>query len=254
MLKHKVAKLPLIANAGDQAVAAQIALQWQLLYPSENPQGLALEYTNGQLSLVDLNQPKMGGVCVDFASDAMQYRQKQGSIKNEAIAKAIGLKGNKSCQVLDATAGLGRDSFVLASLGANVTLLERSNVVAALLDNGLSRALQDSNAADIASRMALQFTTISALAGEATQPQFDAVYLDPMFPHKKKTALVKKEMRLLQQLLGADEDASELLEPALALASNRVVVKRPDYAPYLADKTPSMQIKSKKHRFDVYLL
>jgi 16S rRNA (guanine1516-N2)-methyltransferase len=82
----------------------------------------------------------------------------------------------------------------------------------------------------------------------------DAIYLDPMFPHKKKSALVKKEMRLFQHLLGPDDDADRLLEPAIQLAQKRVVVKRPDYAPFLADKKPSMQIKSKKHRFDVYLM
>ena len=82
----------------------------------------------------------------------------------------------------------------------------------------------------------------------------DAVYLDPMFPHKKKSALVKKEMRLFQQLLGSDDDADHLLQSALDLATKRVVVKRPQYAPYLADHAPSMQINSKKYRFDVYFI
>ena len=81
----------------------------------------------------------------------------------------------------------------------------------------------------------------------------DVVYLDPMYPHKKKSALVKKEMRIFQQLLGGDEDADKLLAPALKLALNRVVVKRPDSAPWLDNVKPNMAIESKKHRFDVYL-
>jgi len=81
----------------------------------------------------------------------------------------------------------------------------------------------------------------------------DVVYLDPMFPHREKSALVKKEMRVFQALVGADTDADDLLEFAYPLASKRVVVKRPDYAPFLNNQTPSMQIKTKKNRFDVYV-
>ncbi|MGO2403831.1 MAG: class I SAM-dependent methyltransferase, partial [Vibrio litoralis] len=82
-------------------------------------------------------------------------------------------------------------------------------------------------------------------------------YLDPMYPHpenKKKSALVKKEMRVFQSLVGADNDADDLLEPALQLATKRVVVKRPDYAPWLNQHKPSMAIETKKNRFDVYVL
>ena len=81
----------------------------------------------------------------------------------------------------------------------------------------------------------------------------DVVYLDPMFPHRKKSAAVKKEMRLFQQLLGPDEDADALLQPALALALKRVVVKRPAGAPYLADKKPQIEMQGKANRFDIYL-
>ena len=81
----------------------------------------------------------------------------------------------------------------------------------------------------------------------------DAIYLDPMFPHRKKSALVKKEMQVLQSLLGVDPDADQLLIPALALARKRVVVKRPNTAPFLDNKKPNMSMESKKHRFDIYL-
>jgi 16S rRNA (guanine1516-N2)-methyltransferase len=82
----------------------------------------------------------------------------------------------------------------------------------------------------------------------------DVVYLDPMFPHRKKSAAVKKEMRLFQQLLGSDDDADLLLEPALTLAKKRVVVKRPSGAPFLANKKPHIEMLGKANRFDVYLI
>lgn len=221
---------------------------------TEQPDGLCLLFSDNKLGLKDFREPKTGAVIVDFTADAIQYRAKQGSIKNEAIAKAMGLKGNTSLSVIDATAGLGRDAFMLMSLGASMILLERSPVVAALLMDGIHRADNSGQLdADFAQRFRFKPGQASELLSQWPDEKPDAIYLDPMFPHKKKSALVKKEMRLFQQLLGPDADADALLVPALDLAQKRVVVKRPDYAPFLADTPPSMQIKSKKHRFDVYL-
>lgn len=231
---------------------------------NKQPDALCLIYENQKLGLKDFNEPKTGAVIVDFTSDALQYRAKdfrkgQGSIKNEAIGKALGLKNadinsGKPQHIIDATAGLGRDSFMLMTLGAKVTLLERSPAVAALLQDGIYRAQQsDSMPQDFNERFQFHPGQATDLLSQWQGDIPDAIYLDPMFPHKKKSALVKKEMRLFQQLLGPDDDADNLLKPALNLAKKRVVVKRPDYAPFLANTEPTMQIKSKKHRFDVYL-
>ncbi|WP_338294502.1 class I SAM-dependent methyltransferase [Planctobacterium marinum] len=218
------------------------------------PEGLSLVFDNDILGLKDFSQPKVGAVIVDFTADAIAYRASRSSIKNEAIAKAAGLKGNTETHIIDATAGLGRDSFMLMTLGAQVSMLERSPVVAALLQDGLRRAEASRQLGpDFTQRLQFKPGQAYTLLTEWHEPKPDVIYLDPMFPHKKKSALVKKEMRLFQQLLGHDEDADVLLPPALTLAQKRVVVKRPDYAPFLAGETPSMQIKSKKHRFDVYL-
>jgi 16S rRNA (guanine1516-N2)-methyltransferase len=81
----------------------------------------------------------------------------------------------------------------------------------------------------------------------------DVVYLDPMFPHKKKSALVKKEMRVFQSLVGPDLDADALLPAALAVAGKRVVVKRPDYAGWLNEMAPNSAIETKSNRFDLYI-
>ena len=174
--------------------------------------------------------------------------------KNEAIAKAVGVKGQYYPTVVDATAGLGTDSFMLAALGCEVTMLERTNLVCALLHDGLVRGRANPQSVDIVQRMRLLAGSAVARLAQLREANMsvDVVYLDPMFPHKKKSAAVKKPMKMFQALLGHDEDADDLLTPALALANKRVVVKRPSSAPFLQDKTPSMQIKGKKHRFDVY--
>lgn len=212
-----------------------------------------LQYDEQGLALAKRDEPKMTPISVDFVTGAVAHRRKFGGGKGQAIAKAVGLNKGATPSVLDATAGLGRDAFVLATLGCNVTLFERNNVVAALLFDGLERAYLDTEIGPwVKERMRMAHGISHELLSLQTQ-QFDVVYLDPMFPHREKSALVKKEMRVFQSLVGDDQDADALLAPALQLASKRVVVKRPDYAPFLAEKTPSTQIKTKKNRFDVYV-
>ncbi|WEM42231.1 class I SAM-dependent methyltransferase [Photobacterium sp. DA100] len=233
-----------------------LAERWGL---SHDPDSLfALVLTAERLELRKLDEPKLGAVYVDLAGGAVAHRRKFGGGRGQAIAKAVGLKGGVTPTVVDGTAGLGRDAFVLASLGCKVQMVERHPVVAALLDDGLSRAKADSEIGDwISERMTLlHASSHNALEQLAADPDFvapDVVYLDPMYPHKKKSALVKKEMRVFQTLVGADLDADDLLAPALALATKRVVVKRPDYAEFLAGQKPSTAIETKKNRFDVYV-
>ncbi|AJR06988.1 16S rRNA methyltransferase [Photobacterium gaetbulicola] len=233
-----------------------LAERWGL---SHDPDSVfALVLTAERLELRKLDEPKLGAVYVDLAGGAVAHRRKFGGGRGQAIAKAVGLKGGVTPTVVDGTAGLGRDAFVLASLGCKVQMVERHPVVAALLDDGLSRAKADSEIGGwISERMTLlHASSHNALELLAADPDFvapDVVYLDPMYPHKKKSALVKKEMRVFQTLVGADLDADGLLAPALALATKRVVVKRPDYAEFLAGQKPSTAIETKKNRFDVYV-
>lgn len=238
-----------------RAAAEQISQAWGLSITQTSPNsGLVLVLDNDGLRLANVEEPKSAGVQVDFADPAIQYRRNHGGGKQEAIAKAVGLKGKQSLRVLDATAGLGRDAFVLACLGCELTLLERSPVVAALLQDGLSRA---ANHPELGQWLPQQMQLLpgNSIQQLAQWPQ-DApqvIYLDPMFPHRKKSAMVKKEMRWFQTLLGHDPDADHLLPPALALATERVVVKRPASAPLLNQTPCTMSITSKKHRFDVYI-
>ncbi|MFM5095860.1 class I SAM-dependent methyltransferase [Aeromonas rivipollensis] len=220
----------------------------------EFPAPFALVLTDTRLELRKLDEPKLGGVYVDFVDGAVAHRRKFGGGRGQSIAKAVGLKSGAMPTVVDATAGLGRDAFVLASLGCKVTLIERSPVVAALLQDGLARAAQDPEIGPwVCERMhLLQGPAVDNLLALSERP--DVIYLDPMFPHKQKSALVKKEMRVFQSLVGPDLDADALLPAALKMANKRVVVKRPAYAGWLNEHKPSMAIETKGNRFDVYVM
>ncbi|MGR4051157.1 16S rRNA (guanine(1516)-N(2))-methyltransferase RsmJ [Kosakonia cowanii] len=213
---------------------------------------MALVRTPTHLELRKRDEPKLGGIFVDFVAGAMAHRRKFGGGRGEAVAKAVGIKGSYLPEVVDATAGLGRDAFVLASVGCRVRMLERNPVVAALLEDGLQRGYADVEVGPwLRERLTLiHASSLSGLADISPRPQ--VVYLDPMFPHKQKSALVKKEMRVFQSLVGPDLDADGLLEPARQLAIKRVVVKRPDYAPPLAGVATQSAVVTKSHRFDIY--
>ncbi|SFU92973.1 16S rRNA (guanine(1516)-N(2))-methyltransferase RsmJ [Xenorhabdus koppenhoeferi] len=244
-------KICLICEEGaDNSALSLLAECWNLVHDENSVMDLVL--TPERLELRKRDEPKLGGIYVDFVAGTMAHRRRFGGGRGEAVAKAVGIKKDYLPTVVDATAGLGRDAFVLASIGCQVRMLERNPVVAALLDNGLQRGYQDEEIGGwLKERMTLiHASSITALTDITPPP--DVVYLDPMYPHKQKSALVKKEMRVFQSLVGADEDADSLLEPARALAKRRVVVKRPDYAEPLANVKASATITTKNHRFDIY--
>ena len=175
------------------------------------------------------------------------------------IAKAVGVSAKILPEVLDATAGLGADAFVLACLGCRVTMMERSPVVFALLEDGLARARcfaeqGDEALAGILARMQLlPGDSIEYLQGQ-TQSVADVIYLDPMFPERRKSAAVKKEMQAFHAVVGADSDSERLLQAALTKARYRVAVKRPRLAPAIQGATPSHSIEGKSSRYDIYAL
>ncbi|WP_299180669.1 class I SAM-dependent methyltransferase [uncultured Neptuniibacter sp.] len=217
---------------------------------------LVIEVSEDGIRLQPCGKKAPGPTYVDFISGAVAHRRQYGGGKGQMIAKAIGMKGGIKPSVLDATAGLGKDAFVLASLGCEMTLLERSPIVHALLQDGLERAAQVEEVSDIVQRMTLvQANSIEWMLQQAERGErYPVVYLDPMFPHNDKSALVKKEMRAFRPVVGDDLDADQLLDAALSIAENRVVVKRPRKAPFLAERKPSLQFEGKSSRYDVYPL
>ncbi|WP_346796225.1 class I SAM-dependent methyltransferase [Halomonas sp. Bachu 37] len=218
--------------------------------------GLALVRQPGGLVLAGDEARYGKPLRVDFTSGKVAHRRQFGGGRGQLVAKACGLARGVTPHVVDATAGLGRDAFVLASLGAEVLLIERVPAIAALLRDGLERGAQDIEAAAIIARMRL-------LEGDAAQQLEDlvkqadfppqVVHLDPMFPHREKSALVKKEMRIFRELAGEDNDAPLLLDAALQVATHRVVVKRPRKAPPIEGPAPHHCVEGKTSRYDLYV-
>lgn len=228
---------------------------------TEQNNRLLLRVSRNGLELLQPDDPKCSGaVRVDFTAGRAAFRRKQQ--KKELLVRAVEGKGgginNASLKIIDATGGLGRDSFLLAAAGHQVCIFECQPVIAALLADGLARAGTHPETAKITQRIRLiAKNAVNALeavkAGGQEGQGVDVVYLDPMFPERRKSALVKKELQLLQLLAHLDSAPEQLLTAALQVATHRVVVKRPVKAPFLADCAPSHSLSGKTVRFDVYL-
>jgi 16S rRNA (guanine1516-N2)-methyltransferase len=214
-----------------------------------------LLYTENGLHLAKIiNTSQMRSLLyVDFVKGRSGYRHSKNLTTRQPLAKAVGIKPGFRPSVYDATAGLGRDAFVLACLGCAVSMCERSPVLYSLLEDGLDRASQDKKTAKIVSTRMTLFLGDSKINLLTSSRKFHTVYLDPMYPHHTSSALNKQEMRVIRDLVGDDTDDDKLLELAFATAQNRVVVKRPKRAEKLSDRTPSFVIPMKNSRYDVYL-
>ena len=209
-------------------------------------------------------------ISIDFINGPLAHRQQFGGGRGQAIAKAVGLRSGITPSILDTTAGLAGDAFVLATLGCPVTLLERSPVIFALIENAVERAALSerfqpvlrqgfqiiNTDANVYISSAIARNNAEAEEQHSTTPVTppDVIYIDPMYPERKKSALVKKDMQILQRLHGKDDNAAELLENALLFARKRVVVKRPVNAETLNSRMPNTCIKSKKTRYDIYTI
>lgn len=220
---------------------------------SPEPGRLYLKVSHDGLSLARDGMELMP----DFAE--MLPRVKPGALQREMLVKAARVKGAERPWAVDATAGLGEDSFLLAAAGFEVTLCEADPVVASLLADTLARAARDPELAPIVARMHLvegdSRDTLAALAvaqDPGAAAEIDVIYLDPMFPGRTKSAAVKKKFQLIHGLeRPADPlDESALLQAALAVRPRKIVVKRPVKGPHLAGVKPSHSIAGKAVRYD----
>ena len=197
--------------------------------------------------------PEPGTLVCDFVGGAVRHRFRFGGGRGQALPKAVGMKQGNTPTVVDATAGLGRDAFLLASLGAQVTLIERSPEMHRLLEEGLARARDaGGDVAGVVARMSLLHGDARDLLPTLSP---DVVLVDPMHPPRKNSALVKKEMILIREIVGADKDSIELMQAALAAAGKRVVLKWPQGAEPMAGlRLPSHRITGKTTRYDVFMV
>lgn len=210
----------------------------------ELPEGLELRQDERGLALVGDGME----LCGDFAR--LLPRLRYDRVGRELLVRAARIKGLAHPTVVDATAGLGEDSLLLAAAGFEVTLCERDPVIAALLADTLERAAQDERLVGYAVHMHLvPGDAIETLAKLDEVP--DVVFLDPMFPEKRKRAATNKKLQLFQQLESPCADEEALMAAALAARPRKVVVKRPLKGPYLADVKPSSSLAGKVVRYDV---
>lgn len=214
-----------------------------------------LAYTHDGLQLLHMPLGAQKAVCllfVDFVHGKNGYRLAQNCTSKQPIARAVGIKPGFRPTILDGTAGLGADAFVLASLACRVTMCERSPIIGALLEDGLTRAAREEKTAGIVEWLDLVQEDTREYLHSKTET-FHTIYLDPMYPHRNQSSLNKQTLRVIRSLVGGDPDSAALLEIALERAENRVVVKRPRKAPLLSEVRPSHVILMKNSRFDIYL-
>lgn len=187
---------------------------------------------------------------IDFSHPKFKSRLQAHSVRSELLIKAIG--GSRHKTLLDTTAGLGRDSLLMATMVEKIVLLERHPDMYRLLADALKRCAQDQDLIPILQKITLRPQCAFDFLRTHTENKFDVIYCDPMFPERKKSALTKKESQILQTIVGPDADSHQLVALALEHAQSRVVVKRPMASDTLIRK-PDIQYKARAHRFDVYL-
>ena len=208
------------------------------------PDGLELRRDDEGLALVG------GGMVLraDFAR--LLPRLRADRLGRELLVRAARVRGTEAPTAVDATAGLGEDSLLLAAAGFTVTMFEKDPVIAALLRDALERAANDPQLTGVVARMTLvEGDSVAGLRALGFSP--DVVFLDPMFPERTKSAAVKRKFQLLHHLERPCDNEEELLHAALTACPRKVVVKRPPKGSWLAGVKPSHSLAGKAVRYDV---
>ncbi len=209
--------------------------------------GLKLIYIDGVLCLTDMKLT----ICGDLSN--MYKRISGGRLSHELLIKAAKLKGFEGTPAaIDATAGMGEDALLLAAAGFDVTMYEYNPVISAILYDSLRRAKKDPAIALAAERMHLiEGDSLKAMA--EAHDTTDLIYLDPMFPERQKSGMIKKKFQLLQRLEMPCADEDEMMHLAIDAHPKKIIVKRPAKGPYLAGVKPGYSIPGKAIRYDVYI-
>lgn len=275
-------RIPIVLKAdGDRAYAEALAAHLKTTLLDATPEAsIWLSVDAAGLSLTDGDQAMRG----DFTK--LQKRLQYHNLTHELLVKATKVKGRGKLRVIDATAGMGEDSLLLAAAGCEVTLFEQDPVIAALLQDTMRRALEESTLHEIVMRMqlvegdsidhfrklgeaatgsdaqendaghacsALTESAATAHGSDIALKRPDVIYLDPMFPERQKSALVKKKFQLIHYLEAPAENEEALMQAAIAARPFKIVVKRPAKGPYLAGLKPSYSLDGKAIRYDCYV-
>ena len=202
--------------------------------------------------LFDSKGVSLSGFGLSYQGDFenMLHRVTNGRLQHEMLAKAV-KTDQENLKAIDATAGMGEDSLLLAACGYQVTLYEQNPVIAILLKDALRRAKKNTVLKDIVSRMQLVEGDIIEHLNKRLDP-VDVIYLDPMFPGRQKSGLINKKLQLIQKLEPPCSKETALFDAAMAAQPSKIIVKRPLKSPYLDERVPSYSLKGKAIRYDCY--
>ncbi|MDO6461098.1 class I SAM-dependent methyltransferase [Granulosicoccaceae sp. 1_MG-2023] len=256
ILQQNPPSLHVFAEAADdlplaQAVAAQLGTGLLPSAPQEAEGGILVMVRDGRIQVRE-NRADAAPVSVTFHAGRNAHRQRFGGGINQHLCRAVGLNKSPGLHIIDANGGYARDAFVLAGFGARITLLEQSPLLCLMVKEALQDAAQDSQFAATAERITVINTDSVAYLQARTGTAADVIYLDPMFPERRKSAAVKKDMQLLHALAGPDTSGEALLQAALQKAARRVVVKRPVHAAPLSTQRLTGEVRATHTRYDIY--
>jgi len=260
------------SNDAATTAAAELATRLQLTHSdaSSSTELLNAWQLRVGAELPVLRRPDGVDWQIDFRTGKAMHRAQQSNAAKQPLARALGLSKlsvdeRARWHIVDGTAGAGTDAWHLASVGAQVTLVEQHPVLHTLLNAAVDVATQHTVAAAAASRLTVLHGRLEAVLANWNKhhtARINAIYLDPMFPARRSSAAVKKPMQFIQALVGSGPNPDALLAECinhLAMGGvSRVVVKRPREAQGLA--LPSgwsgqkVVIDAGAARFDVYLM
>ena len=202
--------------------------------------------------LFDSKGVSLSGFGLSYQGDFedMLHRVTNGRLQHEMLAKAV-KTDQENLKAIDATAGMGEDSLLLAACGYQVTLYEQNPVIAILLKDALRRAKKNTVLKDIVSRMQLVEGESIEHLNKRLDP-VNVIYLDPMFPGRQKSGLINKKLQLIQKLEPPCSKETALFDAAMAAQPSKIIVKRPLKSPYLDERVPSYSLKGKAIRYDCY--
>ena len=235
-----------LKKGGDKALAESFANKTGAIFSDKEGSGLSVLFDSKGVSLTGYGLTYQG----DFNN--MVRRVTDGRLLHEMIAKAV-KTDKKGLTAVDATAGMGEDSLLIAACGYDVTLHEQNPVVALLLKDTVRRAKKIPELKGIASRMHVVEGNSIELLSNRLDP-VDVIYLDPMFPERQKSSLINKKLQLIQKMEAPCSEEDELFDAAIKAGPSKIIVKRPLKAPYLAGRKPNYSLEGKAIRYDCYAL